>query len=158
MLGRLFHRTEQAELATSLLFNERTFYAQFRQDLERAKKEIVIESPFMTSRRVRSLLPDLRRAVQRGVEITVSTREPEEHEGFLRLEARRSVAALQTTGIQVLLTVGHHRKLAIIDRKILWEGSHNILSQNNSREVMRRIDSTIAAEQMVDFIQLSEFL
>ena len=29
----------------------------------------------------------------------------------------------------------HHRKLAILDRKVLWEGSLNILSQTRSREI-----------------------
>jgi len=158
MLGRLLRRSDQDRLTTSLLFNERTFYAQFRQDLERARKEIVIESPFMTRKRVSSLLPNLRGAVQRGVKIIINTREPEEHEGFLRLEAEWAVSTLQAIGVQVLLTGGHHRKLAILDRKILWEGSHNILSQNSSCEVMRRIDSAIMAEQMVEFIRLSEFL
>lgn len=87
MLGRLLRRGEQDGLAASQLFNERTFYAQFKQDLERARKEIVIESPFMTSKRVKSLLPSLRRAIERGVKVTINTREPKEHEGFLRQEA-----------------------------------------------------------------------
>lgn len=158
MLGRLLRRSSQDELVSSLLFNERTFYAQFRQDLERSRKEIVIESPFMTSKRVRSLLPGLRSAIRRGVKVTVNTREPEEHEGFLRREAEWAIPTLQAIGVRVLFTGGHHRKLAIIDRKVLWEGSHNILSQNDSCEIMRRIDSTALAQQMIDFTKLSKFL
>jgi hypothetical protein len=38
---------------------------------------------------------------------------------------------LQKLGVQVLYTSGHHRKLAIIDREILYEGSLNIPSQND---------------------------
>lgn len=157
MLSRLFRRADDG-LAASLLFNERTFYTQFRRDLERAKSEIVIESPFMTGRRIKSLLPSLRLAVRRGVKVTINTREPNEHEGRLRLEAEWAIAALQASGIKVLLTGGHHRKLAIIDRKILWEGSHNILSQNDSCEIMRRIKSEELAEQMVSFIGLTHYL
>ncbi len=39
-----------------------------------------------------------------------------------------------------LLTGNFHRKLAVIDRTILWEGSLNILSQNRSQKVMSRIE------------------
>jgi hypothetical protein len=39
--------------------------------------------------------------------------------------------------------------VAIIDRKIIWEGSLNILSQRNSREMMRRtLDEKKAKEVM----------
>jgi hypothetical protein len=55
-------------------------------------------------------------------------------------------------GIQVLYTGNHHRKVAILDRSILYEGSLNILSQNNSSEVTRRIESVPIAWQMVRFI------
>ncbi|MDE2026629.1 MAG: hypothetical protein KGJ07_09155, partial [Patescibacteria group bacterium] len=65
----------------------------------------------------------------------------------------------EEVGIQVLLCRGnHHRKLAILDRKILWEGSLNILSQANSREIMRRIDSEMITKQMFSFIQYSKFI
>lgn len=157
MLIRLLRRTDSG-LATSRLFNERSFYMQFRRDLERAKSEIVIESPFMTRRRVASLLPSLRRAVERGVKVTINTREPSEHEGRLCAEAVWAVGELQDSGVRVLFTGGHHRKLAILDRRILWEGSHNILSQNDSCEIMRRIDSTTLARQMIEFIGLQKFL
>ncbi len=157
MLSRLLRRADNG-LASSMLFDERSFYAQFRRDLERAKNEIVIESPFMTSRRVKSLLPILRRAVLRGVKVNVNTRELSEHEGHLRAQAKWALATLQAIGIKVLLTGGHHRKLAILDRKILWEGSHNILSQNDSCEVMRRIESEALSQQMIDFTGLGKFL
>jgi len=62
-------------------------------------------------------------------------------------------------GVQVLLCVGnHHRKLAILDRKILWEGSLNILSQTHSREIMRRIDSSKLTGEMFKFLKLERWI
>lgn len=61
-------------------------------------------------------------------------------------------------GVQVLFTGNHHRKVAILDRSILYEGSLNILSQNDSSEVMRRIKSTQLAWQMVRFIGIDALL
>lgn len=73
---------------------------------------------------------------------------------------------MQELGITVLYTVKHHRKLAIIDGGILYEGSLNILSQIDSCEVMRRTVSQQLANEMVrlsglgvgfnDFCQLLE--
>ena len=75
-----------------------------------------------------------------------------------REEAHRAVASLQHYGIQVIYIQGHHRKLAIIDRQILYEGSLNILSQNNSREIMRRIESRELAWQMARFVDIDRVL
>jgi hypothetical protein len=58
---------------------------------------------------------------------------------------------MQDMGIEVLMTVGHHRKLAIIDENILWEGSLNILSQNDSCEIMRQIYSVESVKEMLRF-------
>lgn len=157
MLGWLTHG-RGCEITTSQLFNEQTFYSQFHRDLARAKQEIVIESPFMTTRRVDSLILSLKRAIQRKVSITVNTREPNEHDEYFYNEALQVVSALQNIGINVLFTTGHHRKLAVIDRQILWEGSHNILSQNTSCEIMRRIESEALAQQTLKFIGLKKLL
>ena len=71
------------------------------------------------------------------------------------MEIRR----LEAVGIQVLLCTGnHHRKLAILDRTILWEGSLNILSQTKSREMMRRIENKDIAMEMFSFLKFGNFL
>lgn len=80
------------------------------------------------------------------------TKDPIELDEERRDEAYRTVASLQHKGIQVVYTHGHHRKLAIIDRSILYEGSLNILSQNRSTEIMRRTESVQLAWQMARFV------
>lgn len=57
-------------------------------------------------------------------------------------------------GVTVLFTGKLHRKIAITDNEILWEGSLNILSQSDSCEIMRRIVSCELSEQTVQFIGL----
>lgn len=42
---------------------------------------------------------------------------------------------------EVLYTGAHRRKLAVIDRDILYEESLNMLSQKQGGEIMRRITS-----------------
>ena len=152
------HRIDPSPLLSSRLFNEQTFYTSFLQDLRGSRKEVLLESPFITKRRMRELYPVLRKLVRRGVRVTINTRDSREHEPLMRMDAETAVGMLQDVGVQVLYTDNHHRKLAIIDGCILWEGSLNILSQNTSCEVMRRIESEALACQMLDFLKVRRFL
>lgn len=138
----------------SALFDNNTFYKAFERDLRHARQSVIIESPFITRRRMEHLLPLLTKLCRKGVRIVVNTRNPEEHNEEYAIQAEDAVAAMQDIGIKVLYTVKHHRKLAIIDEEILWEGSLNILSQGDSCEVMRRTVSSSIAWQMMRFTKL----
>jgi phosphatidylserine/phosphatidylglycerophosphate/cardiolipin synthase-like enzyme len=146
------------DLVRSRLYNEQSFYPAFITDVKRATSSIIIESPFIGYRRLQWLYPVLEKAVRRGVRVTINTRGPVCHEGIMQQQAADGVTILQDTGIYVLYTGNHHRKLAIIDRKILYEGSLNILSQSDSCEIMRRVESVELAEEMVKFLGLESYL
>lgn len=143
---------------SSKLFDNNSFYKAFERDLRHAKQSVIIESPFITSRRMDHLLPILIKLRRKGVRIVVNTRNPEEHNEEYAVQAENAVAAMQNIGVKVLYTVKHHRKLAIIDDEILWEGSLNILSQRDSCEVMRRTVSSSLVWQMTCFIKLNNQL
>lgn len=139
------------------LFDQHSFYAQFESDILRAESRIIIESAFLTEKRVRNMKPILLRAVRSGVKVIVNTRLPENNEQNMRVQSNLAIAILQSIGVKVLLTVNHHRKLAVIDDTLLWEGSLNILSQADSCEIMRRIESRAMVAQTIDFINLPEW-
>ena len=160
MIAQILHRLmhQSPDLITSRLYNDQTFYKTFVSDIALSKKEVIIESPFITTGRVEMLLPTIRKAVSRGVKIVVNTRQPQEHESYMCREAESGISTLLGLGAEVLFTGGHHRKLVIVDRSILWEGSLNALSQNSSCEVMRRVESDLLAGQMIDFTGIRKFL
>jgi len=145
-------RVTSSELVASQLFSQDKFYDAFSHDLKRAQARVIIESPFITVKRLNMLLPTLQRLRARGISVIVNTKPLDEHDQLLYEQALRSIAMLQEIGVTVLMTVGHHRKLAIIDDDILWEGSLNILSQNDSCEFMRRMQSPVLTGQMIRFI------
>ncbi len=138
----------------STLFDSNTFYKAFERDFRRARQSVIIESPFITRRRMEQLLPILTKLRRKGVRIVMNTRNPEEHNEEYAIQAEDAVAAMRGIGARVLYTVKHHRKLAIIDEEILWEGSLNILSQGDSCEIMRRTVSNNLARQMIRFTKL----
>ncbi len=155
-----FLRTKnQPELATSRLFDEKTFYEAFIYDLSKAKKEVIIESPYITKERMKLFWPVFDKLLLKEVKIYIMTRSPKEHEPFMATQSEAEIKNFEVCGVQTLICSGnHHRKLAILDRKILWEGSLNILSQGYSREIMRRIEGEKLTKQMFNFLKLSEFI
>lgn len=154
----LCRRRNDGELLCSCLLNQDDFYSAFEKDLARATREVIIESPFITSRRLNYLLPTLRNLVRRKVRVVINTKPVEEQDDDYVWQVEECIETLRRLGVEVLITGGHHRKLAIIDRQILYEGSLNILSQNDSCEIMRRIYSEQFAVQMINFIGLSRFI
>jgi hypothetical protein len=143
---------------TSQLYDQGSFFGKFQGDIQACHKELIIESAFLTLKRVSTLLPTLAMLISRGVKVTVNTRWPEEHDDFMREQAFYGVGELQSVGVRVLYTTGLHRKLAILDRTIVWEGSLNILSQFDSCELMRRTESSDEADSLLNYVGLKRFL
>lgn len=143
-------------LPSSILYDQETFWRSFVKDISCAQEQLIIESPFITSKRTSMLLPILEKLSKRGVQIIINTRNPIEHEGTYREQAIDAIERFQSLGVTVLYTVGHHRKLAIVDTEVIWEGSLNILSFSDSCEIMRRITSEEEARSLVNFIKLDK--
>ena len=141
------------------LHNELTFYPAFIKDLKACKKEVIIESPFITTERMNQLFPILNKLNDRGVKVFIITRDPKEHNQEYEDQSETEIKAFESVGIQVLLSSGnHHRKLAIIDRRVLWEGSLNILSQRKSKEIMRRLEDGGFANDMFNFLNFKKYI
>ena len=159
MYNLWFFSNQSPELVSSKLYDETTFYKQFKKDLDRCKSEVIIESPFISCQRMHSLRSSFLKLVRRKVKVYIITRDPEEHDGSMRMQAEEEIRNFEMIGVQVLITTDyHHRKIAILDREILYEGSLNILSQTYSREIMRRIVSSNQAIQMFKFLKLGKFI
>ncbi|MFI5271201.1 MAG: phospholipase D-like domain-containing protein [Candidatus Saccharimonadales bacterium] len=153
-----FFKPKGQELFQSGLFCEKTFYHAFVSDLRKAKSEVIIESPFIACKRTESLLPVLRKLARRGVKVRINTRNPAHHERELRIQAWKSIKMLRNVGVKVCFYSDmRHRKLAVIDRAVLWEGSLNIMSQSYSKEIMRRTASPELALQMIRFTGMNRW-
>jgi phosphatidylserine/phosphatidylglycerophosphate/cardiolipin synthase-like enzyme len=145
-------------LSTSL-FDEKTFYQAFFQDLKNCQEEVVIESPYITYQRMKTFDRIFEKLIKKGVKIYFITRNPKEHDESMEVQSEEVISYCEQIGIQVLMCLGnHHRKLAILDKKILWEGSLNILSQIYSREIMRRIDNQDLTLEMFNFLKFYRFI
>ncbi len=156
---RLFHKTDVSGLLSSKLYDERSFYDAFAKDVGHAKRSVAIESPYLTERRALQFCQLFKRMSEQGVKIRVNTRNPRHHDKTLEIQAWKAVAILRENNVKVsTYNDMRHRKLAIIDDEILWEGSLNILSQNSSRELMRRTASEDLCKQVLRFTSIAKEL
>src|SRR5690606_34462549 len=116
MFSLLRRQTGQSDLIGSKLFSDSSFYPAFQKDLQKCQRELIIESPFITQRRLATLSLTLQKLKNKGVRVVVNTRDPLEcDEEYMREDATRAISTLQLMGVQVLFTGKHHRKLAILD-------------------------------------------
>ncbi|MFG2079533.1 AAA domain-containing protein [Micromonospora tulbaghiae] len=137
------------------IHDERTFYDVFADHIASARQSIWLWAPWSTTR-VRSVLPLLRAAVDRGVRITLFVRDPGDkvqrdpkHQGFLA-DLR---AALHTV-IEVNVM---HQKIVVIDEQITLLGSLNVLSQRWTREVMVAMRGAHFARKLLEHEHAAEF-
>jgi phosphatidylserine/phosphatidylglycerophosphate/cardiolipin synthase-like enzyme len=107
-------------LLSSMLYDQDSFYSALLDDLRWAKSQVIVESPFITTKRIESLLPIFGQLKKRGVQIVVNTKPLNQHEPNYYVQAEAAISALQAIGVLILFTVGHHRKLVIIDECGSW--------------------------------------
>ena len=153
----LFGKSTSVLSSDIQMYDQQSFYGAFEKDLRCAQNEVIIESPFITVKRVNALLPILGKLRRRGVSITINTRNPSEHDAEYEGQALNSIATLQSIDVKVLYTVKHHRKIAVIDKTLVWNGSLNILSQNDSCEIMWRVNSSDAARKLLGFLNIKGY-
>lgn len=142
----------------SSLFNERSFYPFFIEDMKQAESEVIIFSPFLTKRRFGQLEGLLRVMIDKGVSIIVFTRPEKQHPNTTRHEVNEILDHMERIGIKTIQRSRMHQKIAIIDRGVTWEGSLNILSHRDTSEQMRRFESEEGAEELIRDLEIEESL
>lgn len=150
--------TQSSDFQTSkyILTDEKSFYYRFEEDLFEAKREVIIESPFITIPKMKHLKPIFQSLVDRKVGVFVITRHPSEHNSIMAEQSEVGIQFFEKIGAQVLLCKDHHRKIAMIDRQIVWKGSLNILSHRNSREFMEREFDAQKAKDLFTFLKYDQ--
>jgi hypothetical protein len=90
----------------------------------------------------------------RGVKVDVYTKPQNEQPESLRELFWQVETGLLQSGVSVHTRSGMHEKVGIVDNQILWHGSLNILSHNNTRESMLRFESSDLVQEIIAELQL----
>lgn len=140
---------------TTTIYNEHTFYPAFIKDIRKAEKDVIIYSPFISKYRADFFRKTFVRLRIKNIKLTIFTRPIEEHEEYVREEIKAAIEIYKSLGAKVVFLEGSiHEKVAVIDKKILWTGSMNILSQRSSRELMTRTEDEDLTAQFISHLDL----
>jgi len=133
----------------NIIFDSSSFLPIFTADLQAAKREIVIVSPYLTQKRVSKIMGALEECMQLGVNVIVVTRPATDYAEKDNSRISGILAYLSEKGISITEKSKIHQKFAIFDGRIVWYGSINLLSYGNAEESIMRLDSaSIAGELM----------
>lgn len=149
-----YHIKADAEtpLTKDLIYDGKSFYPVFCQDLRNAEKEILIVSPFMSKTRLQKLVQVLSEPILRGVAVKAVVRPPEDLPVKDRKTVPDNAEYLMDYGIQVVFRPGFHQKFTVVDGRICWYGSVNILSFGKSEESVMRLESSEIAGELIDTV------
>ena len=128
------------------IFNSLNFAPVYSTDIIAAQREIVIVSPFLGHRRVEASIAQLAAA---NAKVTVITRPPESYPDKDTARIVACIATLTNSGIHVKTKENIHQKFAVIDQRLVWYGSINLLSYGSAEESIMRIESLSIAGELL---------
>jgi superfamily I DNA and/or RNA helicase len=137
-------------------YDDEDFWVSFHNDLAKANSELIIFSPYLTSDRLGKLHLKFTQLLAKGIRVSIITLAPNDR---LQLKgATEVVSKLKSMNVTVKFRDGMHEKIAIIDRKIEWSGSLNILSHNSRKEYMKRFEGANTVKELFQRFDLEELL
>jgi len=132
-----------------IIFTKENFLPVFNQDIIDAHKEILIVSPFIRQRRTLQMIRHLNIAICKPIRVTVVIRPEEDFPEKDHKAFQKARDLLAESGINIIFKANIHQKFAIMDQKIVWYGSINLLSYGSAQESIMRIESSNIANELM---------
>ena len=87
------------------------------------------------------------------IPVIVLTRPVEDFKEKDRIALQRTLNLLKSDAISIVFKSNIHQKFAIMDQKIVWYGSINLLSYGNAQESIMRIESSNIANELIKSVE-----
>lgn len=107
------------------------FTEAVRDDIEAATRSVVVFSAFVTPKRVEDYLDLFHRKTAEGVAIRCVTRPPFANGSMSAARTAETLDRLEAAGCIVDTREQTHEKVVIVDDRIVWHGSLNVLSNTD---------------------------
>ncbi|MFC0108138.1 AAA domain-containing protein [Kibdelosporangium aridum] len=133
------------------IHDEFSFDEALRAQLAAVRSSLWMWSPWVGKKSAK-FLPLIASAVANGADVRVFVR-TERDQNMRKDSSKEWLAALHATGAKVIRAEVEHRKIVVIDRRVVLLGSHNPLSQYSSREVMIACRGSAFAERLLTDLQ-----
>jgi superfamily II DNA or RNA helicase len=135
-----------------IIFDKNNFLPVFNQDITATKKEILVVSPFVRKMRTLQMTKHLKVALEKKVRVLIVTRPKEDFKPKDHVTTQRTLDLLTDCGASVVFKSNIYQKFAVMDQKIVWYGSINLLSYGSAQESIMRLESSNIANELMKSI------
>lgn len=136
-----------------IIFDKDNFLPVFNQDINAANQEIVIVSPFVRKMRTLQMTKLLNVVFEKKIRVVIVTRPKEDFKPKDHATIQRTLDLLTDCGARVVFKSNIHQKFAVMDQKVVWYGSINLLSYGSALESVMRLESTNIANELIRSIE-----
>ena len=149
-IGYSLHTSDAPEKQTAnAIFDSDNYRSVFEQDIREAAKSVVISSPTLGRKRVEQLIALLQPSQENGLKVTVITWHPDVYRYGKDEHRFGLLESLRTAGCEIRLVQDNCQHFAVIDEKIVWYGSMNLLSRDDVEDNIMRLESQEVAEELL---------
>ena len=95
------------------------------------------------------MIQHLKISIGKKIRVIVVTRPKEDFKPKDHTSLQRTLDLLTNNGVSVAFKSNIHQKFAIMDQKVVWYGSINLLSYGSAQESIMRIESSNIANELM---------
>lgn len=139
--------------STDIIFDKSNFLPVYMNDIVSSSREILIVSPFVTRKRSLQMLQNLAVSIDNNVKVVIVTRPAEDFKDRDTIALRNTLDMIIGAGVRIVFKSKIHQKFAVIDQKVVWYGSINLLSFGSAEESIMRLESSNIANELIKSIE-----
>lgn len=150
-----FHVSENKdshERMVNAIYDSSNYLEALQRDILESKESVYIVSPFLTSNKVDWLITTSKEILENGINITLITNPSSEIIVGNSNEVERMILSLREEGIVVVEKECNDLHFAVIDKKVVWHGSINLLGIEDSYDSLIRVEDDKAASELLELV------
>ena len=146
------YKTKGEEVAPdsiNIIYDKSNFLPILINDVMSSARQVVVVSPFVSKQYALFMMKQLESVLQKNGKVIIVTRPVDDFKEKDRAALQEVFDLLKTAGADLIARSHIHLKFAVVDQRIVWYGSINLLSFGSAEENIMRIDSPNIANALL---------
>jgi hypothetical protein len=139
----------QSDDVVNVIFDYDDYAAVFYSDIAKARKEVVISSPYLSNAKIASLIQVLSAKIINNVIVTVVTKPSNEYNENKQQAVKKNIRWLLDVGVKIVESSNLHQRFAVVDQSVVWYGSVCLLGLSGRDDNLMRFDSSGIAQAIL---------
>ena len=130
-----------------IIYDGETFIQPLLADIHNAGNNIVISSPYISAKQLKMMEPALSEATRRGIAVEIRTKDADAYKKTSQIVDR---ALSSLTGTRIYRSGDVYLKYVVIDGRLVWYGSIDVLGSINQQDSIMRLSSGSIAKTLAE--------